>query len=168
LSSCRESQRRLKPVVAATIPTVVTKRHVSSKSTQALLRASRRPLQSARVGEEPVRLNCTPLLSEPAEAQEMSHVLSNRGVMNVPGAAHPKLARRLVLDELFDLSIYRSLRNVASGELREVLDQLIPIELRHFTFWQDFFDVHMLRQRLWPTNATMSISCGGVWTPACS
>jgi VIT1/CCC1 family predicted Fe2+/Mn2+ transporter len=44
-----------------------------------------------------------------------------------------------VLDELLDLSLYQSLRNVARGELREILDQLIPIEQRHFEFWQDFF-----------------------------
>ena len=53
--------------------------------------------------------------------------------------AGPRLARRLVLDELFDLSLYRSLRDVAPPDLRRVLEQLIPIETRHFRFWQDFF-----------------------------
>ena len=48
-----------------------------------------------------------------------------------------------MLDELFDLSLYQSLRNVASGKLRDILDQLIPIESRHFEFWQDFFDLHV-------------------------
>jgi hypothetical protein len=33
-----------------------------------------------------------------------------------------RLARRLVLDELFDLTLYRALRGVASGSLRNVLD----------------------------------------------
>jgi predicted membrane protein (TIGR00267 family) len=57
--------------------------------------------------------------------------------------ADPKLARRLVLDELFDLTLYQSLGNVASGELRSILEQLIPIEARHFAFWQDFFELRV-------------------------
>jgi vacuolar iron transporter family protein len=57
--------------------------------------------------------------------------------------ADPRLARRLVLDELFDLSLYRSLRAVATGDLRDILDQLIPIEARHLAFWQDFFDLRL-------------------------
>ncbi len=59
------------------------------------------------------------------------------------GPADPKLARLLVLDELFDLSLYQSLRKVGGGELQSILDQLIPIEQRHFLFWQDFFDLHV-------------------------
>jgi len=54
-----------------------------------------------------------------------------------------RLARRLVLDELFDLSLYRSLRDVAPPDLRRVLEQLIPIETRHFRFWQDFFGLRV-------------------------
>ena len=50
-----------------------------------------------------------------------------------------QLGRQLVLDELFDLSLYRALRGVAGAELRAILEQLIPIEARHRTFWQDFF-----------------------------
>jgi hypothetical protein len=49
-----------------------------------------------------------------------------------------KLARRLVLDELFDLSLYRGRRHVATSESRVILERLIPIELRHFHFWQAF------------------------------
>jgi VIT1/CCC1 family predicted Fe2+/Mn2+ transporter len=63
--------------------------------------------------------------------------------MNATGNAPARLARQLVLDELFDLSLYQSLREVASGELRAILDQLIPIESRHFKFWQDFFDLRV-------------------------
>ena len=65
--------------------------------------------------------------------------------MSEPAAVDRKLATRLVLDELFDLSLYRSLREVASGELRSILDRLIPIEARHLAFWQDFFDLHVDR-----------------------
>jgi VIT1/CCC1 family predicted Fe2+/Mn2+ transporter len=49
------------------------------------------------------------------------------------------LGRQLVLDELFDLSLYRALHATASPALRPVLEQLIPIEARHRTFWQEFF-----------------------------
>ncbi|MBI3636645.1 MAG: VIT1/CCC1 transporter family protein [Candidatus Rokubacteria bacterium] len=54
-----------------------------------------------------------------------------------------RLARRLVLDELFDLSLYRAVRPFASGDLARILDELIPIESRHFAFWQEFFDLHV-------------------------
>jgi vacuolar iron transporter family protein len=57
----------------------------------------------------------------------------------------PRLARRLVVDELFDLSLYERLRDVAPPDLRGVLEQLIPIEAKHFRFWQQFFDVHVAR-----------------------
>ena len=41
------------------------------------------------------------------------------------------LGRQLDLDEIFDLSLYRALRGVASGRLRDVLDELIQVETRH-------------------------------------
>jgi len=50
-----------------------------------------------------------------------------------------RLGRQLVLDEIFDLSLYRGLREVARGDLRRVLDELIVVETRHVAFWQDFF-----------------------------
>jgi predicted membrane protein (TIGR00267 family) len=49
------------------------------------------------------------------------------------------LGRRLVRDEIFDLSLYRALRDVAPGHLAPVFDALIPIETRHVAFWQKFF-----------------------------
>jgi VIT1/CCC1 family predicted Fe2+/Mn2+ transporter len=55
----------------------------------------------------------------------------------------PKLARQLVLDELFDLSLYQSLRAVATEPGRAILDRLIPIETRHLAFWQDFFGLRL-------------------------
>jgi VIT1/CCC1 family predicted Fe2+/Mn2+ transporter len=64
----------------------------------------------------------------------------------VPANYDERLAERLILDELFDLSLYRQLREHASSEVRKTLDDLIPIESRHFVFWQDFFD--MRRSRL--------------------
>jgi hypothetical protein len=65
--------------------------------------------------------------------------------MSETAAVDRKLAKQLVLDELFDLSLYQSLREVASGELRSILDRLIPIEARHLAFWRDFFDLHVER-----------------------
>jgi len=59
--------------------------------------------------------------------------------------ADARLARRLVLDELFDLSLYRALRDVAPGDLRRVLDELIPVETRHHAFWQKFFGLELGR-----------------------
>jgi vacuolar iron transporter family protein len=65
--------------------------------------------------------------------------------MNELEESDRKLARRLVLDELFDLSLYQSLRVLATDELRVILDRLIPIERRHFAFWQDFFGLRVER-----------------------
>ena len=49
------------------------------------------------------------------------------------------LGRRLVLDEIFDLSLYRALHARAPEGLRRTLEALIPIEGRHVAFWQKFF-----------------------------
>jgi predicted membrane protein (TIGR00267 family) len=57
-----------------------------------------------------------------------------------------RLGRRLVLDEIFDLSLYRELHAVAPGNLRRVLEALIPVETRHVAFWQKFFGLeHVTR-----------------------
>jgi vacuolar iron transporter family protein len=50
-----------------------------------------------------------------------------------------RLGRTLILDELFDLTLYRKLRSISGPELQRVLDDLVKVEERHFTFWQDFF-----------------------------
>jgi VIT1/CCC1 family predicted Fe2+/Mn2+ transporter len=60
-----------------------------------------------------------------------------------------RLARRLILDELFDLSLYKALREVAQGQLQKTLDTLIPVETRHFAFWQDFFGLRLDRLDFW-------------------
>jgi VIT1/CCC1 family predicted Fe2+/Mn2+ transporter len=59
--------------------------------------------------------------------------------------ADATLGRQLVLDELFDLTLYRSLHRVAPAGLRLVLEQLIPIETRHYGFWQEFFGLTITR-----------------------
>jgi VIT1/CCC1 family predicted Fe2+/Mn2+ transporter len=53
------------------------------------------------------------------------------------------LGRQLVLDELFDLSLYRSLREFAGPNLQSILDELIEVETRHYAFWQTFFDIRV-------------------------
>ena len=114
-----------------------------------VLRASRQPLAPAgadkhgNAGKRSTLTIADSLLPQSVEVQTINPRLGNEAVMNEPRTADPKLARQLVLDELFDLSLYQSLRNVAGGELRAILDQLIPIEQRHFAFWQDFFDLHV-------------------------
>lgn len=53
------------------------------------------------------------------------------------------LARQLILDELFDLSLYTKLRSITGPELQETLDELIVVENRHFAFWQEFFNMRV-------------------------
>jgi VIT1/CCC1 family predicted Fe2+/Mn2+ transporter len=57
----------------------------------------------------------------------------------------PRLARTLILDEVFDLALYRALRQIAGESLRPMLDQLIAIETRHAAFWQDYFGIRIDR-----------------------
>jgi predicted membrane protein (TIGR00267 family) len=54
-----------------------------------------------------------------------------------------KLARTLILDELFDLLLYRRLYVISDPELQTVLSELIEVEVRHFTFWQHFFQLEL-------------------------
>lgn len=51
------------------------------------------------------------------------------------------LGKQLVLDELFDLTLYKKIREIVSDDLTPLFDQLIPTETRHLKFWQDFFSV---------------------------
>ena len=64
----------------------------------------------------------------------------------------PRLARTLVLEELFDLSLYRAMREISGGRSRAVLDSLIEVEIKHLAFWQKFFDLKLdsldVRRRL--------------------
>ena len=43
------------------------------------------------------------------------------------GGHYRALALRLILDELFDLSLYQALRDVSAGSLRKILDELIQV-----------------------------------------
>jgi predicted membrane protein (TIGR00267 family) len=54
-----------------------------------------------------------------------------------------RLARTLILDELFDLSLYRKLWSISDPELQETLAELISVEIGHVAFWQDFFKLKL-------------------------
>jgi VIT1/CCC1 family predicted Fe2+/Mn2+ transporter len=58
----------------------------------------------------------------------------------------PNLARTLILDELFDLSLYRQLRQISSDpDAQRTLDALIDVEIQHLAFWQKFFNLTLER-----------------------
>lgn len=59
-----------------------------------------------------------------------------------------RFARRLILDELFDLSLYTALRDITNDDVQKILDELIRIERTHFAFWQEFFQSHVTRLNL--------------------
>ena len=66
-----------------------------------------------------------------------------------PAALHDrKLAETLVLDELFDLSLYKALRQVTRPDVHHTLDELITVEAGHLAFWQKFFDLRLDRLNL--------------------
>jgi len=54
-----------------------------------------------------------------------------------------KLGRTLILDELFDLMLYRKLYAISDPELQKTLGELIEVEVGHFAFWQDFFKLQL-------------------------
>ncbi|MEK6525507.1 MAG: VIT1/CCC1 transporter family protein, partial [Nitrospirota bacterium] len=60
--------------------------------------------------------------------------------MTISHQHDPRLARTLILDELFDLSLYKALRGITDRESQKVLDELIVVETQHLAFWQKFFD----------------------------
>ena len=57
----------------------------------------------------------------------------------------PALARTLILDELFDLMLYKALRDVTQPDVHETLDELIKVETAHLAFWQKFFNLALSR-----------------------
>jgi VIT1/CCC1 family predicted Fe2+/Mn2+ transporter len=63
--------------------------------------------------------------------------------MKPPPFHDPQLAKTLVLDELFDLSLYKALRQVTQADVHHTLDELITVETGHLAFWQKFFDLRL-------------------------
>jgi VIT1/CCC1 family predicted Fe2+/Mn2+ transporter len=72
--------------------------------------------------------------------------------MNPASPHDPQLAKTLVLDELFDLSLYKALRQITRPDVHHTLDELITVETGHLAFWQKFFGLHLdtldLRRRI--------------------
>ena len=64
---------------------------------------------------------------------------STPSLIGYPLLSDPGLARTLVLDELFDLSLYKALRQVTDSEVHPTLDELITVETAHLAFWKHFF-----------------------------
>ncbi len=56
-----------------------------------------------------------------------------------------RLGTQLVLDELFDLTLYKKIRGAAPAGLLPMFDEIIPIETKHLAFWQDFFHLDLDR-----------------------
>ncbi len=60
--------------------------------------------------------------------------------MTSPYQYDQALARALILDELFDLSLYRALHQISPDEdSRNTLEELVRVETQHLAFWQKFF-----------------------------
>lgn len=53
----------------------------------------------------------------------------------------PQLAKELVLNEMFDLALYRRFSAFAKNDTRVMLSGLIEVETRHAQFWKDFFKI---------------------------
>lgn len=68
---------------------------------------------------------------------------ASRPLAGHPALSDPRLARTLVLDELFDLSLYTALRNVTAPEVHSTLDELISVETAHLAFWKHFFGLSL-------------------------
>jgi vacuolar iron transporter family protein len=68
----------------------------------------------------------------------------------VASAADARLGRQLVLDEIFDLALYRRLREVAGSDLASILGEMVRVETRHVAFWQEFFGLEGLTELDWP------------------
>jgi VIT1/CCC1 family predicted Fe2+/Mn2+ transporter len=56
-----------------------------------------------------------------------------------------QIGKGLILDELFDLSLYRELRKAGGPGMTRMLDELIEVEITHFAFWQEFFKLSVDR-----------------------
>ncbi|MCS6285652.1 MAG: VIT1/CCC1 transporter family protein [Nitrospira sp.] len=65
--------------------------------------------------------------------------------MQAASAYDPRLARDLILDELFDLSLYKALRGITQPDVHDTLDELIKVETAHLAFWQRFFNLKLER-----------------------
>ncbi len=89
-------------------------------------------------------------------APRLARLSSWKARMRITSPPNPSaLARRLILDELFDLCLYQALLPLTAGQTRQMLQELIQVESKHYVFWQDFFDTRIAaldvlrRLKLW-------------------
>lgn len=60
--------------------------------------------------------------------------------MSNQGYKHDEtVAEDLILDELFDLTLYRKFEAFARGDTRRMLEELVIVEEKHLQFWKDYF-----------------------------
>ena len=55
------------------------------------------------------------------------------------------MARNLILDELFDLTLYKRLGSFATGDTKTMLGELIIVEEKHLQFWKTYFNLSIDR-----------------------
>ena len=48
-----------------------------------------------------------------------------------------RLVKKVSRDEAFDLALYVKLRDIETGEVRNVLSRLVNVERGHVAFWAD-------------------------------
>ncbi len=65
--------------------------------------------------------------------------MENKNNISIP----PELARNLVLNEVFDLALYKRLLPLSQGDTAQMLENLIVVETSHAKFWQDFFGIKL-------------------------
>ncbi len=61
--------------------------------------------------------------------------------MNPKHSIESRLARELISDELFDLTLYQELKKISGKGFEKLFSELIPIETKHYAFWQNFFEI---------------------------
>lgn len=66
--------------------------------------------------------------------------LLNRDNFFIMSNYDPVFARKIILDEIFDLALYKNILSSTGGEFKSVLEDLIEVEQKHVDFWINFFN----------------------------
>jgi VIT1/CCC1 family predicted Fe2+/Mn2+ transporter len=126
-------------------------------------------LQHGRPALDAVGVKGPPVLAR-IQSVTVKRVTSLFRVKEKPSAltSSQKTGRALVLDELFDLSLYTTLRGMTRGALQEMLDELILTEKKHVAFWREFFgiELHSLDPWRWLKLRLLSLVCRLLGEPA--
>lgn len=65
--------------------------------------------------------------------------------MSKPTNPEVSVARDLILDELFDLTLYKKLGTFATGDTKTMLGELVIVEEKHLQFWKTYFNLSLDR-----------------------